>query len=47
MSSSGTVATAPDGKLVGDGMTVEVLRVCTDGTPNACRFLYQTGNQTP
>src|ERR1043165_826428 len=23
-----------------DGKTVEILRVCTDGTPNACSFLY-------
>ncbi len=23
-----------------DGRTLEVLRVCTDGTPNACSFLY-------
>lgn len=23
-----------------DGKTLEVLRVCTDGTPNACSFLY-------
>jgi hypothetical protein len=23
-----------------DGLTLEVLRVCTDGTPNACSFLY-------
>lgn len=23
-----------------DGQTLEVLRVCTDGTPNACSFLY-------
>lgn len=23
-----------------DGATLEVLRVCTDGTPNACSFLY-------
>jgi len=23
-----------------DGLTLEALRVCTDGTPNACSFLY-------
>ena len=23
-----------------EGKTLEVLRVCTDGTPNACSFLY-------
>lgn len=23
-----------------DGLTLEVLRVCTDGTANACSFLY-------
>ena len=23
-----------------DGKTLEVLRLCTDGTPNACSFLY-------
>lgn len=25
-----------------DGWTLEVLRVCTDGTPNACSILYAT-----
>lgn len=45
-------ATADDGQLVGvaivgrpprmlqDGVTVEIRRVCTDGTRNACSFLY-------
>lgn len=23
-----------------DGKTLEILRVCTDGTPNTCSFLY-------
>ncbi len=26
-----------------DGMTLEVMRLCTDGTPNACSFLYGRG----
>lgn len=30
----------PVGAGLQDGRTVEVTRVCTDGTPNACSFLY-------
>lgn len=30
----------PVGRSVDDGMTLEVLRVCTDGTPNVCSMLY-------
>jgi hypothetical protein len=26
--------------MLDDGMTIEVLRLCTDGTPNACSILY-------
>lgn len=27
-------------RMLDDGTTAEVTRVCTDGTPNACSFLY-------
>lgn len=30
----------PVARMRQDGMTVEVTRLCTDGTPNACSFLY-------
>jgi len=30
----------PVARLLDDGETVEVLRVCTDGTQNACSMLY-------
>jgi len=34
------VAGRPVSRRLDDGLTLEVLRVCTDGTPNACSFLY-------
>jgi hypothetical protein len=34
------VAGRPVARRLDDGTTLEVLRVCTDGTPNACSFLY-------
>lgn len=30
----------PVARHLDDGSTVEVVRLCTDGTPNACSFLY-------
>ena len=30
----------PQGRFLDDGLTLEVLRLCTDGTPNACSMLY-------
>ena len=30
----------PKARLLQDGFTVEIVRCCTDGTPNACSFLY-------
>jgi len=30
----------PVARMRDDGMTAEVTRLCTDGTPNACSFLY-------
>ena len=30
----------PVSRILDDGNTVEVVRLCTDGTPNACSFLY-------
>lgn len=30
----------PVARLRDDGLTLEVTRLCTDGTPNACSFLY-------
>lgn len=32
----------PVARHLDDGDTVEVVRLCTDGYPNACSFLYQT-----
>jgi hypothetical protein len=34
------VAGMPVARPLDDGKTVEVLRVCTDGTPNCCSLLY-------
>lgn len=34
------VAGRPVARKLDDGITLEVLRVCTDGTANACSFLY-------
>lgn len=30
----------PVNRIMDDGKTLEVVRLCTDGTPNACSFLY-------
>lgn len=34
------IAGRPVCRRLDDGLTLEVLRVCTDGTPNACSCLY-------
>ena len=34
------IAGRPVARHLDDGVTLEVLRVCTDGTPNACSMLY-------
>ena len=34
------IAGRPVSRRLDDGLTLEVLRVCTDGTANACSFLY-------
>jgi hypothetical protein len=34
------IAGRPVCRRLDDAKTLEVLRVCTDGTPNACSFLY-------
>ncbi len=34
------IAGRPVSRRLDDGKTLEVLRVATDGTPNACSFLY-------
>ena len=34
------IAGRPVCRRLDDGKTLEVLRVATDGTPNACSFLY-------
>lgn len=34
------IAGRPVSRRLDDGRTLEVLRVCTDGTRNACSFLY-------
>lgn len=31
----------PVARMLNDGHTVEITRVCTDGTRNACSFLYR------
>jgi len=31
----------PVARMLNDGATVEITRVCTDGTRNACSFLYR------
>ena len=33
----------PVSRCLDDGFTLEVVRLCTDGTPNACSFLYSRG----
>lgn len=33
-------ASRPRARALQDGLTVEIVRVCTDGTPNACSFAY-------
>ena len=30
----------PVARMLDDGQTIEVVRLCTDGTPNVCSFLY-------
>ena len=30
----------PVSRMLDDGATIEVVRLCTDGTPNVCSFLY-------
>lgn len=32
----------PNGRMQQDGFTLEVTRLCTDGTPNACSMLYSS-----
>lgn len=34
------IAGRPSARLLDDGLTLEILRVATDGTPNACSMLY-------
>lgn len=34
------IAGRPSSRILDDGRTLEVYRVCTDGTPNACSKLY-------
>lgn len=31
----------PVARMLNDGLTVEITRLCTDGTRNACSFLYR------
>lgn len=35
----------PNARMSQDGFTAEVLRVATDGCPNACSFLYQAAKR--
>lgn len=34
------IAGRPVARMLQDGLTLEITRVCTDGTPNACSLLY-------
>lgn len=34
------VAGPPVARRLDNGLMLEILRVCTDGTPNACWFIY-------
>lgn len=34
------IVSRPVARQLQDGWTAEVVRLCTDGTPNACSFLY-------
>lgn len=36
----------PTGRYLDDGKTLEVTRLCTDGTKNACSFLYSASART-
>lgn len=36
----------PIARHLDDGLTVEVTRLCTDGTPNACSLLYGAARRT-
>lgn len=40
------IAGRPVARSLDDGSTLEVLRVCTDGTPNACSKLYGAMRRT-
>lgn len=35
-----TICGRPVSRILDDGYTLEVNRLCTDGTPNACSMLY-------
>lgn len=35
------IAGRPVARMLDDGLTLEILRVCTDGTRNACSMLYR------
>lgn len=35
-----SIAGQPIARKLDDGLTIEIRRVCTDGTPNACSMLY-------
>lgn len=36
----------PVARALDDGLTAEVTRLCTDGTPNACSMLYAAARRT-
>lgn len=40
------IAGRPVARMLDDGHHLEVLRVCTDGTPNACSMLYAAIRRT-
>ena len=41
------IAGRPVARRLDDGKTLEILRVATDGTPNACSFLYSRCARSP
>lgn len=34
------IAGNPVARMLGDGVTLEIVRVCTDGTPDVCSMIY-------
>jgi hypothetical protein len=39
------IAGRPNARALQDGFTAQITRCCTDGTPNACSFLYRAAHR--